>query len=102
MCFRGLYPIVCLTLQNTGSIKGSQILKAYIFGEEGRSSSNSKVCYYWMVFNISKLALIDSKLSLQTEKKKIIPTLFWCGRIVVVLHLENMMVAEQLEMFLLL
>ena len=101
MCFRGLYPTACLTLQNTGSIKGSQILKAYIFGEEGPSGSNSKVCFYWMVFNISKLALIDSKLSLQKEKK-IIPTFFWCGRIVVVLHLENMMVAEQLEMFLLL
>ena len=69
MCFRSLYPTACLTLQNTGRIKGSQILKAYICGEEGRSGSNSKVCFYWMVFNISKLALIDSKLSLQKEKK---------------------------------
>ena len=43
--FRGLYPTAWLTLQNTGSIKGSQALKAYIFGEEGCSGSDSKVCF---------------------------------------------------------
>ena len=45
-CFRGLYPTAWLTLQNTGSIQGSEILKACIlFGEKRCSGSNSKVCY---------------------------------------------------------
>ena len=41
-----LSPITWLTLQNTGSIQGFEILKACIlFWEKRCSSSNSKVCY---------------------------------------------------------
>ena len=42
-CFKGLYPTAWMALQNTGSIQGSEIVKACIlFGENGVPAANRK------------------------------------------------------------
>ena len=69
LTFRGLYPTAWLTLQNTGSIQGSEILKACIlFGEKRCSGCDSKVCYY---IYITKYYILQN-IKLRTSKQFLI------------------------------
>ena len=44
-----------MALQNTGSIEGSEIVKACkLFGEKRCSGSNSKICYSQQWLNVHK------------------------------------------------
>ena len=71
-CFRGLYPTVWMTLQNTGSIQGSEIVKACIlFGEKRCSCSNSKVGFC-INFEVPDLLLAQCR-----KKWKVLLT--WIG-----------------------